>query len=364
MDIPKQTVRAAVIGTGRIGHTYDDEIESRQPRTYYQGENRHAGFYVILPINHAEAYQTTPGFELVAAANRSEAKLHEFGQRRGVQALYTDFRELLRQEQPDVVSVCTQSPEKAEVTIAAAEAGVKAIVVEKAMATSMAEADAMIAACARNGVLLVVNHPYRFSPMVREAKRLVEEGAIGEVTSVTVHAGGGMLHVGTHTLDMMRFWAGDAVDVDTRIPDYVPEQDLAAVGVVHFASGITGFIDHTHRVQQCIEVRGKGGYVTLSGMVGDGWLYRISSDVPAESKRKFPTRLQAEPIGDAPHTMSLTQRMLTELHASLSSGAPFISPAQDGAAALELGLACHASHLAGGPVQIPLADRSLRVVNR
>src|SRR5688572_7478053 len=161
MDAVQPTYRAAIIGTGRIGHSYDDEVLEKRPPSYYQGDNRHLGFYVIFPVNHAEAYQTTAGFELVAAANRSEGKLHEFGVRRGVNALYTDFREMLRQEKPDVVSVCTQSPEKAEVAIAAAEAGVKAIIVEKAMATSMAEANAMIQAAEANGALLVVNHPSR-----------------------------------------------------------------------------------------------------------------------------------------------------------------------------------------------------------
>lgn len=364
MDEGKPVYRAAVIGTGRIGHTYDDEVLEKRSPEYYHGENRHLGFYVIFPVNHGESYQTTPGFALVAAANRSAEKLADFGTRRGVKALYTDFRKMLRQEQPDVVSVCTQSPEKAEVTIAAAEAGVKAIIVEKAMATSMAEADAMIDAANANGALLVVNHPFRFSPLLREAKRVVDAGTLGELTSVTIHAGGGMLHIGTHTFDVMRFFAGDAVEIDARIPNYVAEQDLPAVGVVRFANGITGFIDQTHGVQQGIEVRGKEGYLTFSSMVGDGWLFRIEPDYPAATKRKYPNRLRVEPLASAPHTMSLTQRMLGDLHTSLSTGAPFISPAQDGAAALELGLACHASHLAAGPVALPLADRALRVHNR
>ncbi len=364
MDTIKPVFRAAVIGTGRIGDTYDDEVMEKRPSAYYQGENRHLGFYVIFPVNHAEAYQTTPGFELVAAANRGEEKLRKFGARRGVQSLYTDYREMLRQEQPDVVSICTQSPEKAEIAIAAAEAGVKAVVVEKAMATSMAEADAMIQAAEANQVLLAVNHPFRFSPMLREAKRLVDGGAIGEVTSVTIHAGGGMLHIGSHTFDVMRFFAGDAVQVDARIPNYVAGQDLPAVGIVHFANGVIGFIDQTHGVQQGIEVRGKAGYITLSSMVGDGWIFRIAPDYPEGAIRKYPNRLQMEAIESAPHEMSLTQRMLAEVHTSLSTGVPFISPARDGAAALELGLACHASHLAAGPVQIPLDDRGLCVHNR
>ncbi|MEZ4866612.1 MAG: Gfo/Idh/MocA family oxidoreductase [Caldilineaceae bacterium] len=364
MTNPTTIYRAAIIGTGRIGNSYDDEVVMRQPPTYYQNENRHTGLYVILPVNHAAAYQTTPGFALVAAANRSADKLRAFGERRGVKALYTDFRQLLRDEQPDVVSVCTQSPEKAAVTIAAAEAGVKAIIVEKAFAASMAEADAMITACERNGVLLAVNHPYRFSPLVRQSKQLIEQGAIGELTAITVHAGGGMLHVGTHMFDLMRYWAGDAVELYAQVPDYAPEQDLPALGIVRFVNGVSGFFDHTHRDQQSIEVRGKLGYITLSPMLGDGWLFQITPTQPAAVKRQYPQRLTMQPLLAEPHTLSMTQRLLVELHDALTNGTPLISTGQDGAAALELGLACFASHLAGGPVQLPLVNRTLSIPNR
>ncbi|MBX3010981.1 MAG: Gfo/Idh/MocA family oxidoreductase [Caldilineaceae bacterium] len=358
------TYRAAIIGVGRIGNTYDDEVVDRRPASYYQGENRQAGLYVVLPVNHAEAYQTTPGFTLVAAANRGLEKLTAFGERRGIKALYTDFRQLLRDEAPDVVSICTQSPEKMEVAVAAAEAGVKAIVLEKAVATSMAEADAILAACERHGVLLTVNHPNRFSPLVRKTKELIDAGALGELTSVTVHAGGGMMHIGTHMFDLMRYWAGDAVELYAQVPNYAPEQDLPALGIVRFANGMTGLFDHTHRDQQCLEVRGRDGYITVSSMVGDGWLYQFESTQPPTAKRQYPHRLTVQPLISAPHDLSPTQRLLAELHTSLSTGAPLISTGRDGAAALEMGLACYASHVAGKPVPLPLAERTLRVPNR
>lgn len=356
--------RAAIVGTGRIGNSYDDEIAVRQPHDYYQGENRHIGLYVTLPVNHAEAYQATPGFALVAAANRSAEKLNTFGERRGVKALYTDYRQMLAEEAPDVLSVCTQSPEKAAIAVAAAEAGVKAIIVEKAMATSMAEADAMIAACEANNVLLVVNHPYRFSPLVRRTKTLIAEGAIGDLTSVTVHAGGGMLHVGTHTFDMMRYWAGDAVAMTAQIPDYLPGQDQPAVGMVTFANGMVGFFDHTHRDQQSLTVRGTRGYMTISPLVGDGWLFQIEPTLPATVKRQYPQRLTVQPIESGLHPRSITAQLLHEVHAALSHGHAICSSGHDGAAALELGIGCHAAHLAGHPVTLPLTDRALRVINR
>lgn len=325
---------------------------------------RHTGLYTVRPVNHAGAYTTTPGFQLVAAANRSEAKLRDFGERWSVKALYTDFEKMLRDVQPEVVSVCTQSPEKAEVTIAAAEAGVKAIIVEKAMATSMAEADQMLDACEQNDVLLVVNHPWRFSLATRQTKVLIDGGAIGEFGRVSAHATGGMLHIGTHTFDMLRYWAGDVVEIEARVPNYAPEKDLPASGMLWFSNGVSSFFDHTHGMIPSFEARGSSGYLTISMCVGDGWLYQTMAMYPEDARRKFPNRLTVQPIESEPHTMSTTQRLLSELHQTMSTGVPFVSTGRDGAAALELGLACYASHLAGGPIKLPLADRTFRVPNR
>lgn len=355
--------RAAIVGTGRIGSTYDDEVIDRRDPSAYQGDLRHNGLYTVLPINHAGAYRTTPGYALTAAANRGAEKLRAFGERWGVRALYRDFRVMLREERPDVVSVCTQSAEKAEVTIAAAEAGVKAIVVEKALATSLAEADAMIAACERNNVLLAVNHPNRFSLANRRVKALIDEGAIGQLGTVAGYSLSGMLHGGTHTFDLLRYLAGDVVEIWARVPNYEPEKDLPATALLWFANGVTGFVDHAHRVAPGFEARGTGGYLTTSTSVGDGWLYRIQPFLPG-SQRAYPNRLTVEPIEVEPHTLSPTQRLLAELHQALTEGTPFISTGRDGAAALELGIACYASHLAGGPIRLPLTDRALRIPNR
>jgi predicted dehydrogenase len=356
-------LRAAIVGTGRIGSTYDDEVIDRREPSFYRGPTRHVGLYTVLPVGHAGAYATTPGYELVAAANRTEAKLRAFGERWGVRALYTDFRRMLREERPDVVSVCTRSPDKAEVTVAAAEAGVRAVVVEKAMATSMAECDAMIGACERNGVFLAVNHPFRFSTTVRWTKSLIDAGAIGALGVVATFTSGGVLHGGTHTFDLLRYWAGDAVAIQARMNGRALDQDGPASGTLWFAGGATGYFDHDHGLYQSFEARGTAGYLTVSTLVGDGWLYRIAPFNP-DSGRAYPGRLTVEPIEGEPDALSPTQRLFVELHRTLTAGAPFVSTGREAARALELGLACYASHRAGGPVTLPLADRDLRVPNR
>ena len=143
--------RAAVIGCGRIGSTIDDE-QVNKPQFRY-------------PWAHAPAYIEASGVELVAGADLSTDRLQDFKQRWGVNALYTDYRQMLAQEQLDIVSVTTRPEERAEIVIATAESGgVKAIYATKPMCVSLAEADAMIEACRQHGVILAIACHKNWSP--------------------------------------------------------------------------------------------------------------------------------------------------------------------------------------------------------
>ncbi|MDE2706869.1 MAG: Gfo/Idh/MocA family oxidoreductase [Gemmatimonadota bacterium] len=133
---PRGSYRGAVVGCGRMGSTIDDE---------------HIGMpHYPWPWAHAPAMIEARGIELIGAADVDRAKLDDFAQRWGVDALYEDYRELVAQEQPDVVAVTTRPDERAEVVIGLAEAGVRAIFATKPMCRTLAEADAMIAACKAN----------------------------------------------------------------------------------------------------------------------------------------------------------------------------------------------------------------------
>ena len=228
------------------------------------------------------------------------------------------------------------------------------------MATSMAEADAMIAACAESGSLLVVNHPYRFSPMTRAAKALIDAGEIGAVGTVSGFSRGGMIHVGTHTFDMLRYFGGDVTEVTAWGPVEEAWSDRPADGMVRFASGKTGFFSHRHDAFPGFDIRGQNGQIALSAVTGESWIVRTRR---LDEQRGYPLVGMREPI-EVRHDMSTTQRLLTEVHAALSDGSPLISTGQDGAAALEIGIAALLSAKAGRSVSLPLADRSISIPNR
>jgi predicted dehydrogenase len=90
----------------------------------------------------------------------------------------TDYREALADPEVEAVDICLPHDLHAEVAIAAAEAG-KHVLVEKPLAATLAEADAMIAAAERRGVILMVAENARFNPLYLKVEELLRDGAIG-----------------------------------------------------------------------------------------------------------------------------------------------------------------------------------------
>lgn len=295
----KKRLRAAIIGTGRIADLYDEETV-HLPGIELPPGVVHANMYGVKPVAHAGAYHTLPGYELVAAANRGEERLHEFGARHGVQSLYTDYCKMLSEENPDVVSICTQSPDKCEVVLACAAAGVPAVIVEKAFATSLQEADAMLAACERSGTFISVNHPMRFSLMFRRVKEIVDTGLIGKLGTVTCYTGG-LVHGGTHDMDFMCYLAGNPTSVFATIPDLEPASgdpfgatypDLRGNAVITFANGTSGFFSGLSPTSGGADVRGTEGYVTpcLGAQASSTWCKPGGGRLPNTATRPGRTK--------------------------------------------------------------------------
>ena len=111
--------------------------------------------------------------ELVAIADPVAEALDTFGERHGVRARYADYRQMLSDEAPDIVSICTWHRLHAPVTVAACAARPKAVLCEKPMATSLGECDEMLIAAKRSDVKLAIAHQRRFNPVWTEARELI-----------------------------------------------------------------------------------------------------------------------------------------------------------------------------------------------
>jgi predicted dehydrogenase len=158
---------------------------------------------------HARYYVDNPRTEIVAACDIDPEKLRGFREQFEVPTGYEDYRELLEREQPDILSVCTWHGTHSEISVAGAEAGVKAILSEKPMGQDLGQARAMVQAAEERGCKLAVHHQLRFAPSYVAARQAIADGAIGTPVTLFWRTGGGMLNNGCHGLDLFRWMLGD-----------------------------------------------------------------------------------------------------------------------------------------------------------
>ena len=165
--------------------------------------------------NHSRGYLNSGQYEIVALADLSSEVMNEYDQVFSEYDDYkaqhfTDFREMLQEAKPDVVSIGVWHSGHAPMTIAAAAAGgVKAILCEKPMADSLGAAADMLMVCKRNNVKLAIGHQRRFLPAYTLAKQLIADGQLGDIRLITSVAGDGLPNYASHQTDMFRYLLGD-----------------------------------------------------------------------------------------------------------------------------------------------------------
>jgi len=199
---------------------------------------------------HAKACKAL-GMEITAVADIMQEQLDKFQKVYGIKNLYTDCKIMLEKEDLDIAIICTWPPLHAEITVNAAESGVKGILCEKPMAVNLAEADTMIDACDKTGTKLVVGHMRRFSEAYAGARKVILSGAIGEVYFIHGVSVGDLLSDGTHIVDMMRFFAGDApvnwvmgqVDARSKRTRYGHYVEDSSVSYFEFENGVRAFLE-------------------------------------------------------------------------------------------------------------------------
>ena len=198
-------LRAAIIGTGRIGSALERDPLRTKPHT-------HAGWYV-----------SHPHILLSGGADTNPDRLAAFGAdwRLPPDRLFAAYPDLLATVQPDLVSICAYAPERVAMARAALQAGARGLWLEKAVATSVASAHDLRAAAVAAGASVVVNHPRAQDPQYRAVRRIIEDGTLGPLESIHVVFSGHLIHTGTHAWEVLDSWCGPWTEVRTW-PDTGP----------------------------------------------------------------------------------------------------------------------------------------------
>jgi predicted dehydrogenase len=227
---------------------------------------------------HCDSYARNEHAEVVAVG--AIDNLEAISKKWNIPDTYPDYREMLKRDDIDLISVCVPNFLHREAVLAAAAQG-KHVVCEKPLATEPEHAREMIAACKKSGVKLMYAEDWCFSPALKRTEEIIAEGAIGEVVFVKakeVHngthspfaknrdmcGGGSFMHLGIHPvgylLDLLGRGENPVVEVTGKMTggkdeNFVHKENGGedfGMGMMRFKDGAFGFVE--------------GNYITRGGM--------------------------------------------------------------------------------------------------
>jgi predicted dehydrogenase len=239
--------------------------------------------------SHADALATLPELKLIAVSEIDQTKGESFAAERQC-TWYADYHQMLRQESLDAVAVCLPHHLHFEAGMAVLNAG-RHLLMEKPMANTVEECDALVAKAAEKNLKIVVGQTHQYYTALQEAKRLLQEGAIGQLTMIidTVYGyynwekrlpwfldpakggGGPLMNTGPHQIDHLLYLAGaEPVYVRAAVghnrPEYQIESDILAH--IEFANGVAASLllcqGYTFKTDQiCLRLIGTKGMMEI-----------------------------------------------------------------------------------------------------
>ncbi len=341
--------RTCLIGCGRMGATIDDEIRDRPDS------------YLWIPYSHAAACVACDRIEFVAVSDVVAEKAEAIRQRYDVPRCYTDYREMIEREAPDIVCIATRPATHAEMTVFAAEHGVRGIYCEKPLCCSMDEADVMVEAVERHGVKFNYGTQRRYMPQYQKMRELIEAGELGNIQCVIAQYGTSAALWGlTHTSDMLMYLAGDPEVTFVQGTILCRDEDWdgnrlnidpgVACGYIRFANGVHGY-----------STAGTGSEFEVSGTKGK--LRTLNNGAMCQFRKVTETAriLEEVPFPEVPRE-SGTVRGIEDIAEALDTGCETQGPIELARRSQEILMGIIESHRLGGiRVSLPMENRSLIV---
>lgn len=246
-------LRAGIIGLGNIGSLFDEDPKRKEVSS------------------HVGAYLAFPNIEIVAGVDPDLSKLDRFYKRCPKARLYQDYSEMLDDNRLDIISICSPTASHFEILSRAVDSDIKAIFCEKPIASRIEDAQQMVKICRAKNIILAVNHTRRWDQRYRHVKEYIDQGKIGEIRSIIGSYSDEVFMVGTHLIDMLRFFGGD-VDWVTGEGGDLESDDPAISGFMFFKNGAKGFITCNGKRENLIfeiDVLGSEGRIRI---VDNGYL--------------------------------------------------------------------------------------------
>lgn len=345
-------MKYAMIGCGRIS-----------PNHVMAAKNNNLDIVALCDIVKANAEDKILKFDL----DKEKVKVYE------------DYKEMLTAEKPELVAIATESGKHASIALDCIAAGCH-VIIEKPIALSIEDADAIIKAGKEKGVLVCANHQNRFNKSIQEIRKAIEKNRFGKLLYGTAHIrwarnheyydradwrgtweqdGGALMNQCIHNIDLLRWMMGDEIDTvygmtDQLIHPYIEAEDLG-LAVVKFKNGSYGTIEGTTNVypknlEETLYIFGEKGTVKAGGEavnIIEEWKFADyfgdEDEVKQECSENPPN------VYGFGHT-----KLYKNMIAAIEGKEELVVDGEAGKRALELVLAIYKSAAEGKPVKLPL----------
>jgi len=292
---------------------------------------------------------------------------------------YTDYKKMLQEESIDLIAIATESGNHAEIALYCIEKGIN-LIIEKPIALSLEDADAIIKASEEKGVKVCACHQNRFNKSIQKIREAVEENRFGKLLYGTAHIrwnrgkeyyeqapwrgtweqdGGALMNQCIHNIDLLRWMMGDEVlevvgFTDNLSHPYIDAEDLG-IALVKFGNGSYGIIEGTTNIypknlEETLYIFGEKGTVKVGGKsvnIIEEWMFSDGLDNPEEVKKIYHE--------NPPNVYGFGHNPLYTdvIDAIKNNRKPYVD-AYAGRGALELILAIYKSAAEGKVVKLPM----------
>lgn len=296
---------------------------------------------------------------------------------------YTDYKEMLEKERPKLVAIATESGKHAQIALDCLDYGAN-VIIEKPIALSLKDADAIISKAKEKGLVVCANHQNRFNKSIQKIRSSIEAGDFGRLFYGTAHIrwnrgkdyytqapwrgtwaqdGGSLMNQCIHNIDLLRWMLGDdIVEVtaytDNLNHDYIEAEDLG-IALVKFKNGAYGIIEGTtdiypKNLEETLYLFGEKGTVKAGGKsvnILEEWIFEGQEENAEKIKEEYsemPKNIYG--FGHTPLYKNVIE--------AINNNTKPLVDAEAGRRALELVLAIYKSAKEGRPVKLPLEDTS------
>ena len=337
-----------------------------------------------ISMNHIVAAKNN-GLDIAAFVDidqtMAEDKIRKADLREAGIRIYTDYMEMLEQERPQLAAIATESGKHAAIALDCLDYGTH-LIIEKPVALSIKDADAIIAKAKERNVTVCACHQNRFNKSIQEIRAAIEKRRFGKLLYGTAHIrwardheyydrahwrgtweqdGGALMNQCIHDIDLLRWMMGDEIDVVYGMTDrlahpYIEAEDLG-IAVIRFKNGSYGIIEGTtdiypKNLEETLCIFGEKGTVKAGGEavnIIEEWKF---SDYFGDEERVKKECAELPPnVYGFGHT-----KLYRNVIRAIEGKEALVSSAESGKRALELVLAVYQSAATGQPVRLPLQE--------